>query len=437
MSQGPVTVAERIGALDVLRGVAVCGILLMNIPSMGLPWNAPLPRLPVAPNADWIAYTVQTVGLAGSMRGLFTLLFGAGMLVMLRGASNAEAPSAQAYLTRCFALMLMGVANFAAFLWPGDILFNYGVCGLVLLLVSKADVRVLLTGAAALLVTLTVFMANQAMGQAQVLRTAEAAAMAKAQGRTLTEAESQAIEQHQRMIAQIDPTPQARAEERAARTSFPAVVGWSTREWAKFNLSSFGAVLLAESLAVMMIGMALFRTGVLSGARSMRLYAVLAIGGYGIGLTVRALFAAAQWRTGFLPDPAVVVWAPLTYELGRIPTTIGLLGLVLMAYKAGVLRPLEAALSAIGRLALTNYLGQSIITSVLFYGLGLFDRFGFAQLMGIAAMIWLGQAVFSLLWLKRWQMGPAEWLLRSLAYGRWRPLERTAARPQPLPAAAE
>jgi len=87
-------------------------------------------------------------------------------------------------------------------------------------------------------------------------------------------------------------------------------------------------------------------------------------------------------------------------------------------HKIGALGRLADILAAVGRTALTTYIGQSIITSLLFYGLGFYDRFGFAQLMGIAVLIWIGQCAFSMLWLRRFDMGPAEWLLRSITYGR-------------------
>src|SRR5204862_3872890 len=113
--------------------------------------------------------------------------------------------------------------------------------------------------------------------------------------------------------------------------------------------------------------------------------------------------------------------------LGRVPVTLGLLGLVLTLHKMGALRWLEGGLKAIGRLALTNYIGQSVITSILFYGFGTLGQFGFAQLMGICVLVWIFQGLLSLAWLSRWEIGPAEWFLRSLTYGRLQPLGRAAA----------
>ena len=113
------------------------------------------------------------------------------------------------------------------------------------------------------------------------------------------------------------------------------------------------------------------------------------------------------------------------YEAGRLAMTLGILGAAMTLLKTGLLGRLAGVLAAVGRTALTTYIGQSVITSFLFYGLGLFDRLGFAQLMGVAALIWIAQSLFSVVWLRWFEMGPAEWLLRTLTYGAVRPIRRS------------
>jgi uncharacterized protein len=419
----PISRRDRIDNLDVLRGVAVLGILLMNIPGMGMPWEYGRPLTPVGPTLDWIVYTIQDVVFAGSMRGLFTLLFGAGMVVMLRRADEIQGAAAiQAYLTRCFALLLLGVANFALFLWPGEILFNYGLCGLMLLLFRKAENRVMLVAAAAMLVFMSVALGTPPLERAQTLRTAQAAIAAKAEGKKLTKEQTEAITKREEMIKKSKVSPEERAKEREIRTHFPSVLGWSAKAWLEFNYEPISLLFLLESLSFMLIGVVLFRTGVLTGEKSTGFYATLAVGGYAAGLLVRGAMSAVAWRAGFTPNPVSAEWRGFVYELGRLPTTIGLLGLVTLLFQQGLLGPWATALKAVGRMALTNYVGQSVITSILFYGLGFYDRFGFAQLMGVAVLIWIVQAIFSLLWLRAYEMGPLEWLLRSLTYGTWKPL---------------
>ena len=427
---GPIGRGARIESLDVLRGVAALGILLMNIPAMGLRWEWARPPLPATLSLDWIAFSIQNVGAQGTMRGLFTLLFGAGMIVMLsRPDPTREAAAVQAYLTRCFALLLLGVANFAIFLWPGEILFNYGLVGLILLLFRKVDTRVLVVAAATALIVMTVSMSGQATERANGLRLAEAAVVAKAAGKKPTEEQAKALEKREEMVKKIT-SPEARAKERAERTAFPSIVAWSAKQWTDYNLSGDGAIGLLESLGFMLIGMILFRIGVLTGERTTGFYGALTFCGLALGLLLRGGVEALRWRAGFLPNADVVIASTLLYEAGRLAMTLGVLGFTMMLLKQNVLAALGRGLAAVGRMALTTYIGQSIITSILFYGLGFYDRFGFAQLMGVAALIWVAQITLSVLWLKRFEMGPAEWVLRSVTYGSWRSMKKPEAWPQ-------
>jgi uncharacterized protein len=427
MTAAPVAVKERFGSMDVLRGIAVCGILLMNIPYMGMLGDSGRPPLPAEPNFDWIAFTIQDVFFAGSMRGMFTLLFGAGMLIMLRRADEPGGQNAvAAYMTRCFALILLGVANFAIFVWPGEILFAYGVVGLALILFRKAPPRLLLTAAAASLVVLTLSFAIPVIDRAAALRDVPVAAAAKAEGKTLTDEQKAALKMQARGAEAMRPPAAKLEKERQQRTSFPGVVVWSAKFWAQFNLGRNGIFGLLESLGFMLIGMALFQKGYLTGQKPLKVYVGLMLGGYGLGLAIRGVQAFCAWTTAYELNPWQMLWGAFLYEVGRLPMTIGLLGLVMTLYQVGALGKLAGAIKAIGRMALTNYVGQSVITAILFYAFGLVGKFGFAQLMGIAALIWIAQGIFSVFWLKVYEMGPLEWLLRMLTYGQRTPIPRVA-----------
>jgi uncharacterized protein len=409
----------------------VLGILLMNIPMMGLRWEWPRPPLPAGPTLDWIVLTIQEIGFAGTMRGLFTVLFGAGMILMLRRPDpGLESAARQAYYTRCFALMLLGVANFAIFIWPGEILFCYGVCGLVLPLFRKAPTRMLLAAAAAILLVMTVGVSAPALKNAQTLRLADAAVAARTAGKPVTEEQKKALEKRDERIKKMN-SPELRAKERETRTHLPTLLLWSVERWAEFNLDlNQGAHLaLLESLGFMLLGMALFQSGVLTGERSMSTYWALLVVGVVLGLALRGGVMALRWRAGFLPNADVATFASLTYEAGRLAMTLGWLGGLMLLIKGRLLGPLGGVLAAVGRTALTNYVLQSIVTSILFYGFGLYDRLGFAQLMEVCVAIWVGQAILSVLWLRVYDMGPAEWLLRSLTYGAWRSIRRSGAAP--------
>lgn len=434
---GPVDRAARFESLDVLRGVAALGILLMNIPVMGMSWHWPKPPLPARPDIDWIAYSIQQVTFDGTMRGLFTLLFGAGMVVMLDRRDPArEAEAVQAFFVRCFALMLLGIVNFALFLWPGEILFNYGVAGLAVFLFRKAEKRLLIVAAATALIVMTLGLAASKHDQFDRMALADAAVAARSTGRQPTSEQAESLKKRDAAMQQLM-SPAARAKERATRTSWPAVTGWSADTWMEYNLSWDGAAFLLESIGFMLAGIFLFRTGVLTGKKTIGFYTMMAVCGLAAGGVIRGWLLSLAWQSGFVFS---MHWmGPMTYlyEAGRLAMTIGMLGLVMTLLKAGLMGRLAGVLAAVGRTALTTYIGQSVITSILFYAFGLWGRFGFAQLMGVAALIWIAQCVFSVLWLRWFEMGPAEWLLRTLTYGAARPIRRPVlARPRRMTIAA-
>ncbi|HYC98779.1 DUF418 domain-containing protein [Brevundimonas sp.] len=409
----PVAPQDRLEVLDVLRGFALCGILLMNIMLMGSS-RAGRPALPaVAGSPDWTVWFVQSVGFEGTMRGLFTLLFGTGILLMTR---RDGADTADVYFRRCLMLMAFGLANVLVFLFPGDILFMYGVTGLFLFVFRKARPRTLLVLAGVLLLALSAKGIADLRPHALEMREARVLAEAQAAGRILSEAEREKAGNWTRALErQTTESPRA-AREREQRTGgWLSVMGWSWTWWTQVVVAGLLIDILVESAAFMLIGMALFKLGVLTGERSWRVYALMAAGGYAVGLPLNIWEAVTDWNNGFRPD----VWITgATYQLDRLAMTIGHLGLVLLLWKAGALGRIGQGFRAIGRLGLTNYLGQSAIAAILFYGFGLWDRLGWAQLWGVCVGVWVFQALFSLLYLRRFSIGPAEWLLRSVAYGR-------------------
>lgn len=423
----PVALVDRIEILDVLRGVAICGILLMNIPFMGMTGDRGAPPLPAAWNADWISWGVQTIAFEGTMRGLFTMLFGAGMLLMLRKAegSGRETVPFDIWTRRCWALIILGIVQFAVLMWPGEILVNYGVAGLFLLAVRTARPKILVTLGAVILILTSIPFAIEQYRQVETLRASIPAAAAKATGKKLTDEQAEAIKAADEARKIFHPTPADVAKEVKRRTEFPSLLAWSTGQWSEWNMGSGRWYLdVAESLGFMMIGMALFRTGVLTGTASAAVYRRMILVGYGAGVGLRLLLMAWGARTGFDLDIArlhmgMAVIRAAAYEPARLAITLGHVGLLVILFRNGALGR-ATPLRALGRMALTAYTLQSLLTSILFYALGWVGAFGFATLMGIAVAIWLITGLFATWWLGRHDMGPAEQLLRAAAYGSFR-----------------
>ena len=430
-SSAPVPARDRVEALDALRGFALCGILLMNIMLMGSS-RAGRPAFPaVLGSPDWTVWIAQSVFFEGTMRGLFTLLFGAGMLLMTR---REGADTADVYFRRCLLLLVFGLANVLVFLFPGDILFVYGLAGMFLFVFRRLRPRTLLILAGTLLLALAGKAALEARGPALEMREARVLAEAQAAGRTLTEAEAEKAQTWTRVFERRTTESPRLKKAREQRTGdWLSVLTWSWEWWTGVVVATFLIDTVIESVAFMFIGMALFKLGVLTAERAWRVYALMAAGGYALGVSLNVWEVVTDWRNDFGPDNWII-WS--TYQLDRLAMTVGHLGLFMLAWKAGALGWIGLGLKAIGRLGLTNYLGQSAIAAVLFYGFGLWDQLGWAQLWGVCLAVWVFQAIFSLLYLRFFAIGPAEWILRSVAYGRRQPLLPGRGQGTPAPAAA-
>lgn len=422
----PTSEAERFQVMDVLRGFALCGILLMNIPLMGQFSHLSTPPLPPEINPGWIVWWAQGLFFEGTMRGLFTLLFGAGMVLMtMRGdRENGPIQVADVYYRRSILLIFLGIVNFTVLAWYGDILYCYGLTALFLFPFRRLKPWVLCVLAGLLILLLSAGMGFGGKSDvASHARGAEAVA-ARDAGQTLTEEQTAAAKQFDQAQERRNPPAEKIEEERKARTSYLSAIGFNVSEWAEFGLGPMMILFMLESLAFMFIGVALFKWGVVTGQRSLAFYLTLAAVCYPIGIGVNAWEQITQWNAGFQPTS----WAiGFTYEVGRLFTTLGHVGLVVALFRLNLLGFIGSGLKAIGKMALSNYLGQSLITSVFFYGLGWFGKLDWAQLWGVAAAIWVFQGIFSALWLKFFAMGPMEWLLRCASYARWQPIRKARA----------
>jgi uncharacterized protein len=184
---------------------------------------------------------------------------------------------------------------------------------------------------------------------------------------------------------------------------------------------------IVECFGMMLLGMALLKLGVLTGASPNRVYLALMVVGYTIGLSVNVSEIRQLEGADFAPEALMNVL--LTYDLGRVPMTLGHLGLIGLICRAPRLAGASRVFAAVGQMALTNYLTQSLICLLLFTGAGLalYGQFARHELYYIVVAIWVVQLIWSPLWLRHFRYGPAEWLWRSATYWRWQPLRRAAA----------
>lgn len=434
----PVSESCRVAAVDVLRGVAVLGILAMNITTFGLPtasymnpaaaalepYAGPFTGLNVA------AWLVQHVVFDMKIMTIFTMLFGAGLVLMGEKVGEGPRRFAGIYYRRLGWLLLIGLLH-AYILWYGDILTAYALCGLVLYPLRRLAPRWLIAiGAGLCLVSVVLSMAMGGAMWWMQAQAAEAQAALEA-GRELTRQQRDLIDGWREANAGFDPTAeQVEREIGRVRGPLASVIGYNIENAIMFQTFMFALIGFWRCTGGMLIGMALMKLGVFSASRSTGFYIRLAAWGYVPGLLLVGLSTSHHLRHGF----GIVDWFLLGGQLnsvGSIGVALGHVAVVMLVVKSGAMRGLVERLVAAGRMALTNYLAQSLIGAAIFFGwgFGLFGELRRWQLLLVAAAIWAAQLAWSRWWLGRFRFGPAEWAWRSLTYWRFQPMRRDLGAP--------
>jgi len=416
--------------LDTTRGIAVLGILLLNITGFGLPsayddptvWGGDSP-------ADITVWRVMALLFEGTMRGLFTILFGAGALLFLHRHTSRSSGllPADLYFRRTIWLIVFGLFNGYVLLWSGDVLFFYGVAGLFLFVFRNLSARRLLVLATAFMVLQTLVSVTEWRDFAQAEQDARIAAARQAAGQPLTAFDQEAMETFAELESEFHPAREdLEATVANVRGDYASAFDANKGHTWFMQTDFFFRHGIGESLGMMLLGMALLQWGVLSGNVAPRVYLAMIGIGYAIGLSIN--LAEIQHIEGSGFTPAALVSTFPTYDLGRIPMTLGHLGVIGLLCRTRWLSTLSRLFAASGQMALTNYLAQSLLCLLIFTGAGLalYGQLPRHQLYYIVAAIWVLQLTWSPLWLRQFRYGPAEWLWRSLTYGRWQTLRREA-----------
>ncbi len=397
----PVDEASRIVTLDVLRGVAVLGILLLNI------WGFSLPQFAYSnPNAmgeltgaDYWAWFVTYLLGDYKFVTLFSLLFGAGVVLMTGRAEAAGRDAGALHGRRMFWLAVIG-ASHGYLIWHGDILFIYAVCGFLIYFIKDWPLdRLWLTG---------------------LLLILGGSAMAAVEAGLLTVLPEQTVED---LVAS---SPEEFREEIEIFRG-----GWLTQMQERMplafqiQLAVISTEIGPRTVGVMALGMGLMRSGFLAGQATSGFYAGVSLLGFALGLPLVYAGIIAGEARGW--DVYALYGLSHQYNYwGSLLVAAGWMGLVLTMCRAGWLPAVQRRLGAVGRMALTNYLMQSVMATLIFYGhgLGLFAQVGRAELVLVVLGIWALQLLWSEPWLRRFQFGPVEWLWRSLTYGRLQSFRR-------------
>jgi uncharacterized protein len=353
------------------------------------------------------------------MRGLFSFLFGASMLLVIERAEAAGRSPASIHFRRMVWLLVFGLLHFY-FIWFGDILAGYAQVGMIAYLFRRLGTRALIRWGVGLVFVQLIVFAGLAFGAWYL------------QGQAaLPGAPPQVVAEWQGLQAELGvPTGAALAEKLGLFTGpYGALVAHQFED----AFEPFVSTLMFgwETLAYFLFGMAALRSGFLRGEWADERYRKAALIGFGIGIPAYAALAWAAFDGGFdLPLMLATVMA------GTVPfrplMVVAIAALVILLTRRG--GALVARIAAAGRVAFTNYLGTSILMTALFYGwgLGLYGSMSRVELWIVVLAMWALMLVWSKPWLERFQYGPFEWLWRSLA--RWSP-QPMRRRPEPAAAA--
>lgn len=426
----PVDASERVASVDVLRGVALLGILAMNIVGFAWPWEVyEIPILdPGARGIDTALWAFNHVIFDTKMMTLFSMLFGAGLVLMSDRADGRGARVRGVYYRRLAWLLLIGLIH-SYLIWDGDILVLYACCGFFLYPLRRLSPRsLIILGLCLNSVLLPVIFGGRATIVPYMERASARVDAATKKGRPSSWWD-QAVHDTWKEIEKADIVSREDFIKEIAihRSSYPEIV--RHRAGPLVKAQTFGFLLggFWFSGGRMLIGMGLMKLGVFSGRLSRRSYLWMMLIGYGIGLPLLVFDSLHEVRNHFFLGHrlayALEGW-PLLALYGGLPVVFGHIGAVMLLYRSGALTWLTRRLAAAGRMALSNYLFDSIVCTTLFYGYG-FDLYGAIQrplLYAIVVIIWALQLLISPLWLEHFRFGPAEWVWRSLTYAKLQPM---------------
>ena len=404
----------RVASLDVLRGVGVLGMLAVHIQLFAFPslarWN------PTGygdwTGINWWAWLATSVVADGKFITIFAMLFGVSIVMLAARDSRAARPAWRTHVRRMVALLVLGLAH-AYLLWYGDMLVPLALCGAVVFLAWRLPPMWLLLLGGAALVTASALSWWLTWSTMQTDPAALAAWRA------------QWTPRRELIVLEILQYRGGWREQMAHRV--PAA--WETQTW------YFATHLFWKISGLMLIGMALFKLGALNAERPKAFYVAQSVVGLGLGTVLVSLGLRHSLLTQWDLLEFVLVGQQLHYW-GDVLFALGIVAVVmLLCRRRWQVRPV----AAVGRMALTNYLLQSLICTTIFYGhgFGLFGRVDRAGQLGIVLAIWTFELAVSSIWLRYFRLGPVEWIWRWLVFGRLPRLRQPSRSLEPLPEDAQ
>lgn len=404
---------ERIPSLDFLRGIAILGILFINIESFVYPnpwssWQYGYESTIDNNTRFWVYFLTQ-----GKFYTMFALLFGVGFVIFMdRIQQKTQGLRAMdIYARRLLWLFIIGVIH-AYFIWDGDILYHYAICGLLLLpfrsMKSKNLVLIVLFLACFLFIKSYESVSNR---QVSYINYTEA----------LKKDKTNRTEKDKKLITSWENRYSLKSPNLLEEVEVPKPTYWhglvsSYKSHNVHNGEFYYQSLVLSTLIVMLMGIILFRTGIFSDYKTWKYYWSIAVSVLIIGLITNYLRYYHWTYEDHIPN--LNTFKALLFTFPKETLGVGYTLLLNGIYQKYLRNVKIKLLSKIGRTALSNYIFQSIILGILFYGygFGMFNSFSRFELLGFVFSIWVIQIICTFIWLQYHQQGPLEFLWRKLTY---------------------
>ena len=389
----PINLKNRIHSLDLLRGFAVLGILIMNITSFSQISMAYMNPTIGAGLEGYNQYFHGFNFIFADTRfmSIFSMLFGAGVVLFTQRIEAKGKRVAALHYKRMFWLLLFGLMH-AYFIWAGDILVAYAICGSLVFFFRKKSIRTLFIMAIILFLIPIIFNFMTYYGM------------------PADELES--------TFAFFNPSAEEIASQtQAMRGSYLEQMPLRVEEALGLQTLVFMLEMFWRASAMMLLGMILYRKGILSADKSTAYYKKMMWVGFVPGLILSSIglgqMYASEWSGAYVMN----IGANYKFLSGLF-MALGYIGLVIWIYKKGIFKKFQNRLQATGRMAFTNYIGMSVICTLIFngHGLGLFGTLDRLQQFLIVIAVWIVILIISPLVLKNYRFGPLEWLWRKLTY---------------------
>lgn len=392
----PIEPTERYQSLDLLRGIAVLGILIMNIQSFSMIEAAYMNPMAFGDLTGLNKWTWILCHIFGDQKfmTIFSILFGAGIVLISERAVNKEISAASIHYRRIFWLFIIGVIH-AYLLWHGDILVVYSFCAVLAFLFRKLSAtKLLVIGLIVLSVSSILYLlfgwSIQFWPQESIDNT---------------------------MLTWKPGSEHITKEIEAFQGSWLAQMPYRVKASLTFQTMVFFIWAGWRAGGLMLIGMSLYKWGILTANRSNRFYIWMMVIGFFVGLPIVIYGVISNFNANFSLEYSMFFGSQYNYWASLF-VSIAYINLIMFMIQKFKKSRLLNYLSNVGRTALSNYLLQTILCTLLFYGhgFGLFARVERKYQILIVILVWFVQIILTQIWIKYYKFGPAEWLWRSLTY---------------------